>query len=130
MFGSRDRGRLWDAPMVLTAPPGTMYFHPQLAVDRHGHVGLSVFALTGGRVQVAMSISTSPATSFPPVRSITPGPGFDPALGLALGSGAATEHWIGDYQGLATTPGAFHPVWNDTRTGRLELFSTTVPVGH
>ena len=32
------------------------------------------------------------------------------------------------YQGLAAAPGAFHPLWNDTRTGHLELFTTAFPV--
>jgi hypothetical protein len=34
--------------------------------------------------------------------------------------------WIGDYQGIAATGDAFHLVWNDTRTGRLDLFAATV----
>jgi hypothetical protein len=34
--------------------------------------------------------------------------------------------WIGDYQGITTSAGAFHLVWNDTRTGKLDLFAATV----
>jgi hypothetical protein len=35
--------------------------------------------------------------------------------------------WIGDYQGItAGAAGAFHLVWNDTRTGKLDLFAATV----
>jgi len=32
----------------------------------------------------------------------------------------------GEAQGLAATPGAFHPFWNDTRTGRPEIFTAAV----
>jgi hypothetical protein len=34
--------------------------------------------------------------------------------------------WIGDYQGITASAGAFHLVWNDTRTGKLDLFAATV----
>jgi len=34
--------------------------------------------------------------------------------------------WIGDWQGIASSAGAFHLVWNDTRTGKLDLFAATV----
>ena len=34
--------------------------------------------------------------------------------------------WIGDYQGITASAGAFHLVWNDTRTGKLGLFAATV----
>jgi hypothetical protein len=47
---------------------------------------------------------------------------FDPTLGLTAGG----LHWIGDYQALATGPGTFHAVWNDTRTGQMELFTAAV----
>jgi hypothetical protein len=36
--------------------------------------------------------------------------------------------WVGDYQALATTQGAFHPLWNVTRTGRLQLYTAAVRV--
>jgi len=36
-------------------------------------------------------------------------------------------HWIGDYQGITATADTFHPIWNDTRTGQLEIFTASVP---
>jgi hypothetical protein len=38
------------------------------------------------------------------------------------------NYQLGDYQALATTPGAFHPLWNQPRTSQLQLFTTAVPV--
>jgi hypothetical protein len=43
--------------------------------------------------------------------------------------GSGPKHgawWIGDYQGITAGAGAFHLVWNDTRTGKLDLFAATV----
>jgi hypothetical protein len=127
VFTSRDRGRSWSGPAVVASAGNGTYFQPQLAVGNDGQVGLSVFELVNGRVQVVMVTSTSAGASFGPPRTVT-GSSFDPTLGLAGGDGAAAQHWIGNYQGLTATPGAFHPLWNDTRTGHLELFTATVPV--
>ena len=112
---------------MVASTVGVIYFQPQLAVGDGGRVGLSVFELASGRVHVVMVTSTPDGASFGPPRTVT-GSSFDPTLGLAHGDGTAAEHWIGDYQGLAAAPGAFHPVWNDTRTGHLELVTTTIPV--
>ena len=127
VFTSRDHGRSWSGPAGVASTVGVIYFQPQLAVGDGGRVGLSVFELASGRVHVVMVTSTPDGASFGPPRTVT-GSSFDPTLGLAHGDGAAAEHWIGDYQGLAAAPGAFHPVWNDTRTGHLELVTTTIPV--
>jgi hypothetical protein len=127
VFTSRDHGRSWSGPTVVASTVGGAYFQPQLAAGDGGQVGLSVFELASGRVHVVMVTSTSAGTSFGPPRTVT-GSSFDPTLGLTNGDGASAQHWIGDYQGLAATPGAFHPLWNDTRTGHLELFTATIPV--
>jgi hypothetical protein len=34
---------------------------------------------------------------------------------------------LGDYQALATTPGAFHALRNEARTGKLQLCTAAVP---
>jgi len=127
VFTSRDHGHSWSAPAVVASTAGGTYFQPQLAAGDGGRVGLSVFELASSRVHVVMITSTPDGASFGPPQTVT-GSSFDPTLGLAGGDGAAAQHWIGDYQGLAATPGAFHPLWNDTRTGHLELVTTTIPV--
>jgi hypothetical protein len=127
VFTSRDHGRSWSGPAVVASTADGTSVQPQLAVGDGGRVGLSVFELAGGRVQVVMVTSTAAGASFGRPRTVT-GSSFDPTLGLASGQGAAAQHWIGDYQGLAATPGAFHPLWNDTRTGHLELSTATIPV--
>jgi hypothetical protein len=35
--------------------------------------------------------------------------------------------FIGDYQGLAADNHFVHPFWNDTRTGKQEIFTAAVP---
>jgi hypothetical protein len=127
VFASHDLGRSWSAPTVAAVSSSANYFHPQLTVDARGAVGLEAFELAGRRVQLLLWVSTSKGSSFGTPRPVMPSPGFDPALGLSVGSGPSAAHWIGDYQGLAAAASSFHPLWNDTRTGQMELFTATMP---
>jgi hypothetical protein len=121
---SYDRGRTWRPPLAATPDDHVIYFQPQLTVDNDGQVALSAFALAGGRVDVVLFTSGPGPLRFGPPLTITSKP-FDPAEGTVSGGKHGTW-WIGDYQGLASSPGALHPFWNDTRTGQLELFTATV----
>jgi hypothetical protein len=121
---SLDRGRTWSAPVPVTPADQVTYFQPQLAVDDAGRIALSAFALAGDRVDVVLFTSVPNTLRFGPPLRVTSRP-FDPARGTPSG-GKHGAWWIGDYQGLAITPGAIHPFWNDTRTGQLELFTTTI----
>ena len=49
---------------------------------------------------------------------------FDPATGTLSGKHGAW--WIGDYQGLASAAGRIIRSGTDPRTGRLELFTTSL----
>ena len=60
----------------------------------------------------------------PPLRVTTVA--FDPHRGSIGSSAKEGTWWIGDYQGIAAGAGAFHLVWNDSRTGKLDLFAATV----
>ncbi len=51
---------------------------------------------------------------------------FDPLDPTTASRGKYGIWWIGDWQGIASGAGAFHLVWNDTRTGKLDLFAATV----
>ena len=50
---------------------------------------------------------------------------FDPHDATTASRGKYGAWWIGDWQGIASGAGAFHLVWNDTRTGKLDLFAAT-----
>jgi hypothetical protein len=50
-------------------------------------------------------------------------------VGMSSRPWATTLTGSGEYQGLPAAAADFHPLWNDIRTGRLELFISTVPVG-
>src|SRR5215475_13174628 len=51
-----------------------------------------------------------------------------PTTCLGAQGGKHGAWWVGDYQGLAaSTASAAQPLWNDTRTGALELFTAAVP---
>jgi hypothetical protein len=123
---SRDRGRTWSRPVRVTPiRRGVFYFQPQLAVDDAGRVAVSAFALERGRVGVVFSSSPSSPLRFVAPRRVSAS--FNPAHGSLPGGAKHGAWWIGDYQGVvASVPGTFHPFWNDTRTGGLQLFTTAV----
>lgn len=123
LFTSRDHGRTWTEPLTVARSATTVYFQPQLAADPAGRIALSAFALPlrTGRVSVELFISQPHSTRFGPPVTVTTRP-FNPHAGTQQG-------WIGDYQGLTATPSAFHPLWNDTRTGRLQIFTASIKPG-
>ena len=71
--------------------------------------------LRGGAAAVALATLPSCDGTASPVSA-------GPASTVALNG----IWWIGDWQGIAGGVGAFHLVWNDTRTGKLDLFAATV----
>jgi hypothetical protein len=124
LFASPDRGRTWSAPVSVAASTTQIYLQPQLAVDAAGRVGLSAYALSieDLRIDVLLYLSGPGAPRFTAPRRVTT-QSFDPTLAIDTGS----TRWLGNYQGLTTAGGAFHPIWTDTRTGNAQVFTATVP---
>jgi hypothetical protein len=120
-------GQSFDPPVTVDAAwPGDLpaFFQPQIVVDESGAIAISAFALAEGRVNVVLWQAASAAAPFGSATLVSSEP-FDPALGVP-----ETKHgawWIGDYQGLSTAGGVLYLVWNDTRTGNVELFTAAVP---
>jgi hypothetical protein len=121
---SHDRGRTWAGLVTATPDDGVIYFQPNLAVDESGRVGISAFALADGRVDQVLLLSRPGELRFRTPLRVTTAP-FDPRSPTSSG-GKHGAWWIGDYQGIVSSGGAFHLVWNDTRTGKLDLFAATV----
>ena len=121
---SRDRGRTWTAPrLVPRVSDDTIYLQPQLAIDEAGTLALSAFAYRRGSIDVVVFVAEPGSARFGRPARVTSRP-FDPAQGTLSGKHGAW--WIGDYQGLASAAGRIHPFWNDPRSGRLELFTTSL----
>ena len=122
---SRDRGRTWSKPVTASPGDGAIYFQPNVAVDETGRVAISAFALANGRVDEVLVVSQVGELRFgPPLRVTTAS--FNPLDQTTASRGKYGIWWIGDWQGIAGGAGAFHLVWNDTRTGKLDLFAATV----
>jgi hypothetical protein len=86
-------------------------------------VGISAFALADGRVDQVLLVSQPGKLRFqPPVRVTSTA--FNPHTPTSGGKHGAW--WIGDYQGITAGEGAFQLMWNDARTGKLDLFAATV----
>jgi hypothetical protein len=124
---SRDRGRTWSEPVTATPDDDVIYFQPNLAVDETGLVAISAFALAGNRLDEVLLVSRAGRLRFgPPLRVTTAS--FDPLAPATASRGKYGTWWLGDWQGIASGADAFHLVWNDTRTGKLDLFAATVRV--
>ena len=101
------------------------YFQPNLAVDEAGRVAISAFALQGGKVDEVLVVSPPGQLRFNrPLRVSTTA--FDPRRGSIDSNEKEGAWWVGDYQGITAGAGAFHLVWNDTRTGNLSLLAASV----
>jgi hypothetical protein len=75
-------------------------------------------------VNQVLLVSRPQGLRFPPPLQVTTN-AFDPQSPTHLPKHGAW--WIGDYQGItAGAPGTLNLVWNDTRTGKLDLFAATV----
>jgi hypothetical protein len=122
---SYDRGRSWSKPVTATPGDGVIYFQPNVAVDEAGRVAISAFALANGRIDEVLLVSRAGELRFGPLLRVTTAP-FNPLDPTTGTRGKYGIWWIGDWQGIASGAGAFYLVWNDTRTGKLDLFAATV----
>jgi hypothetical protein len=121
LAASRDGGHTWSPAAAVTPRDRVIYFQPEVAIDDVGRIGVMAFAMKHGMVSVVLMLSEPGSMRFGAPIPVTDQP-FNPAT-VTDQSGT---WWIGNYQALATTPGAFHPLWNDTRTGSLELFTAAI----
>lgn len=128
---SKDHGQSWTTPIRVNDDPlhnGANQFQPQMAVAPSSVVSISFFDTRNDArhrlIDVYLAQSTNKGASFlKNVRVTTQS--WDPAVDAPIdGSGL---QFIGDYQGLAADDHFVHPFWNDTRTGKQEIFTAAVP---
>jgi hypothetical protein len=114
---SYDHGRTWSQPVTATPQDSVIYFQPNPAVDEAGRVAVSAFALASGRIDEVVLLSPPHQLRFgAPLRVTT---AFDPHSRTAT----ARSRRLVDRRlpGITAGAGAFHLVWNETRTGKMEL---------
>jgi len=122
---SRDKGRTWSELVTATPRDDVIYFQPNVAVNEAGQVAISAFALANGRIDEVLLVPRPGGLRFGPPLQVTTA-SFNP-LDPATGSrGKYGTWWLGDWQGIVGSARGFHLVWNDTRTGKLDLFAATV----
>jgi hypothetical protein len=114
---SHDAGRTWSGATPVTPQDQLIYFQPEVAIDNAGRIGVMAFTMNRGIVNVVLMTSDPGSLHFNAPITVSEHP-FDPA---------EMDYQLGDYQALATTPGAFHPIWSQPHTGQLQLFTTAVP---
>ncbi|MDB5075650.1 MAG: BNR/Asp-box repeat protein [Chloroflexi bacterium] len=128
---SQDGGQTWTLPVRVDGGQMVRHddqFEPQLAVGSDGSVFVSYFSrlhnAANGLIDVYLARSADGGVSFSPSQRVT-NVSWNPALGAPHAT--AQETFIGDYQGLAVGPGVIYPFWNDTRSGKQEIYSAAVP---
>jgi hypothetical protein len=119
---SWDGGRSWTRATAVTPQDQVIYFEPQVAIDDTGRIGVMAFAISHGMVSVVLMQSKRGSSRFGAPIAIT-----DQPFSAATVADPNGRLQLGDYQALATTPGAFHPIWNDARNGTLQLYTAAVP---
>jgi len=128
---SSNGGKRWSVPVRVNDDAATslsQQFQPQLAIAPNGTLSVMYFDTrndpTQHRIDVMLAQSLDHGVTFLPHVQVTTS-GFDPSIQPPID--ASGQQFIGDYQGLAATDQFVYPCWNDTRTGRQEIFVAAVP---
>ena len=94
-------------PRVAVGSRGELYVL-QLVTDRQGRIGVWVSESSDGG------------------RRFGAGRWVSNVLASAHTWLAQYHGWFGDYQGLAVRSGTLHAVWNDDRSGKVELMTAAI----
>ncbi|MDQ6661946.1 MAG: glycoside hydrolase [Chloroflexota bacterium] len=131
LITSKDSGKTWSAPIRVNDDPlrnGANQFQPQLVVAPNGVVNVSFFDTRVDAhhrlIDVYLAQSIDAGISFLQNVHVTT-QSWDPRVDAPIDSSGL--QFIGDYQGLAADNHFVHPFWNDTRTGKQEIFTAAVP---
>ena len=149
---SADRGETWSEPRTIAGPlpEGAYAYHPALAVNKDGVLGLSWLDTRNhpgtDRYDAYFSASLDGGETFlPPVRissetsnplgagNMRPWsaswPGSRGKIRVSFTTALSRYANGGEYAGLAAdADGAFHALWPDSRTGTFQAWTTKVRV--
>jgi hypothetical protein len=127
LYRSPAGGQTWIGPMDVAAhshAADTDLLQPEVAVTSKGAVVVAYFARSNSLVDTYLASSTDHGDHFSVDKRVN-------TVSWRFAAGVATNDnsfvWIGDYQGLASAPGAIYVLWNDARDGHLELYLAAVP---
>jgi hypothetical protein len=128
---SKDGGKSWSTPVRVNDDPvnnGANQFQPQMVVAPDGVISVSFFDTRldpqHRLIDVYLAQSIDKGASFLKNVRVTTG-SWNPTLDAPIDEYGA--QFIGDYQGLAADNTFVHPFWNDTRTGKQEIFTAAIP---
>lgn len=128
---SSDQGQTWSTPIRVNDDPveaGVNHFQPQMAVAPDGVISISFFDTRVDPqhllIDVFLAQSINHGASFLKNVRVTV-QSWDPRVDAPIDEYG--NQFIGDYEGLAADNEFVHPFWNDTRTGKQEIFTAAVP---
>jgi BNR repeat protein/BNR/Asp-box repeat protein len=126
---SDDGGQTWSKPRPVALRSFDDTFMPAVAISSSGTVVVSYFArhlsATVQTIDGYLVRSTDRGSTFTAPQRIT-SKSWDPSLDAPVPD--RDETFIGDYQGLVVDGSLAIPFWNDTRTGRQEIYTAAIPV--
>ncbi len=127
---STDGGHNWSAPVRVNHDRignGIDQFEPEIAVAPGGVYTCMWFDRRwspGNRfIDVAIAQSSNDGRTFGRALRVT-AHSWNPAIDAPQPEGKSSNTFIGDYQALAVTNHAAHPLWNDTQNGRSQQIRT------
>ncbi len=128
---STNKGHTWSAPIKVNDDPtgtGAQHFQQQLAVAPNGVVSVTYFSTQVDPqhklIDTFLAQSTDHGVTFQPAMRVTT-QSWDPRVDEPTDPN--NQGFIGDYQGLAADNQFVHPFWNDTRTGKQDIFTAAIP---
>lgn len=130
---SSDQGKTWSIPTTVDQDSGAgiNHFQPALAIAPNGIVSLSYFDTSVDPkhmlIDVFLAQSRDGGQTFAPAVRVTT-QSWDSSIDEPIDDNG--QGFIGDYQGIAANDHFVYPFWNDTRTGKQEIFVGIVPSIH
>lgn len=119
---STNGGRGWSRPRNITRESVDDQWFPWLSVAPDGTVAVTYFdrRYSGPKlIDTSLSVSTDRGTTFPTRRVSEQS--WNPDLAFRLGT------FIGDYNGLDTSPGVAIPLWTDARFAEPDVPGNNPP---
>ena len=129
---SRDKGRSWSEPQVLSEQPAAVEqnyaaYLPAIAVNKDGVIAVSWYDRRG--LPKGTPARYAPGWNVRLRVSLDGGATWQPSVQVNEKPGKAPYDRVRDTAGLAADAnGSFHPAWIDDRTGKRQVWTASVRV--
>ncbi len=122
LSSSYDEGKTWNPAVRINDDPlsdSDSHFQPELAVASDGTLYATYLTLYNADSFIDMYLTRSGdhGVNFDASKKITSS-AWNPSNGV--------NGWVGDHEGLASGPSKLYAMWDDTRSGHLEIYTASI----